>query len=203
MIIRDTPGNQAHGMILDPALDADGVKLSGRRIEIALEIGAAEIETYCQRLKTPPLLVSVLNGAYFVFADITRKLTYNFASQHAHIRARSYGKNGKKGDIKIYDCGIKDEGLALGREVIVFEDIMETGETMFEVKEWLRSAGATNVKVFTLLDKPTKRTRDVQPDWKGFDILPDQWVVGFGMDDDGKFRHYPNVVVPRKPKGRR
>jgi hypoxanthine phosphoribosyltransferase len=77
-----------------------------------------------------------------------------------------------------------------GREVLVVDDIVDTGATLVRLLELLREQGAASVRLCTLLDKPMRRKVPLVPDWVGFEI-PDRFVVGFGMDLDGDFRGLP------------
>ena len=95
------------------------------------------------------------------------------------------------GDVKI----VKDlDRSIVSRDVLVVEDIVDTGKTLEKVKELLHSKGASSVKVIALLDKPSRRITDITAEYVGFTI-PDKFVIGFGLDFNQKYRNLPFVGV--------
>ena len=77
---------------------------------------------------------------------------------------------------------------------MLIEDIVDTGRTIAALREWLAARGARSVRVVTLLSKPSRRVVDVDVEHIGFEI-PDEFVLGFGMDLDGRYRELPDVVI--------
>ena len=104
----------------------------------------------------------------------------------------SYGSSTESsGVVKI----IKDLDEPLeGRNVLVVEDIVDTGRTISYLMELLKGRGAADVKLCTLLDKPERRVVDVKADYTGFQI-PDEFVVGYGMDYDQRYRNLPYIGI--------
>ncbi len=84
-----------------------------------------------------------------------------------------------------------------GKDVLIADDIADSGNTLYKIKEMLKGRGAKSVRIATLLNKPSRRVIDVHVDFSGFDI-PDEFVVGYGLDYDGKYRNLPFIaVLPR------
>ena len=95
------------------------------------------------------------------------------------------------GDVKI----VKDLDRSIkGMPVLIVDDIVDTGKTLEKVKELLYSKGASSVKVVSLLDKPDRRIVDIEAEYVGFKI-PNEFVIGFGLDFDQKYRNLPYVGV--------
>ncbi|WP_158265083.1 phosphoribosyltransferase [Blastopirellula marina] len=198
MILTNQPGNQAHGFNLRPAKEKNGKTLSKDRINHKNQLMASEVQQYYVERGVTPYILYVLQGAVIFAGDFIRQFHKEFIYELAGVRAKSYEQNEKKGPVEIA-VGQIDPELVRGQSLLVMDDIIETGETLLRFKELLLEMGASEVKTLVLLDKPSKRQFLIEPDWKGFEIQEDQWVFGYGMDYNGKLRHYPNVVtlVPR------
>ena len=104
----------------------------------------------------------------------------------------SYGNNTvSSGEVKI----IKDLDVSVkGRNVLIVEDIIDTGRTLASLVELLKSRDAASVKICTLLDKPDRRVKTVKPDYVGFEV-PNEFVVGYGLDFQGHYRNLPYVGI--------
>ncbi|MBO5555085.1 MAG: hypoxanthine phosphoribosyltransferase, partial [Solobacterium sp.] len=111
--------------------------------------------------------------------------------QYDFMDVTSYEGTRSTGDIKI----LKDLDTSIvGKDILLVEDIVDTGRTVQAVKGMLANKGAASVKIVTLLDKPSKRVCDVNADYVGFEI-DDYFVVGFGLDYDQRYRALPFVGV--------
>jgi hypoxanthine phosphoribosyltransferase len=106
----------------------------------------------------------------------------------------SYGKGANStGEVKI----LKDLDEPLeGRDIILVEDILDTGLTLSYLAQNFRARGATSIKIVALLNKPERRKVDVTPDYVGFEI-PDKFVVGYGLDFGERYRNLPYIGVVR------
>lgn len=138
----------------------------------------------------PPMLVAVIEGA-LPFARLLQRLLPGQLPVH-EVRASSYG-SGKtsSGEVKVTvgrDLGVR------GRHVLLVEDIVDTGRTVHALQRHLLAAGAKSCRVAALLSKPSRRVVDVAIDHVGF-LIPDEFVLGFGMDLAGRYRELPDVVV--------
>ncbi len=140
--------------------------------------------------QTPPLLVAIAQGAR-VFASHLSNHLGDWA-ELGEIGARSYGDGTKSpGEVEVYDGEYLDPR---GRDVLLLEDIVDTGHTVARVGEYLLGRGALSVAVATLLSKPARRVIPIELRYTGFEI-PDLFVVGFGMDLAGEHRDLDRVAV--------
>jgi hypoxanthine phosphoribosyltransferase len=137
-----------------------------------------------------PLLVCVLRGAAIFHADLIRNIELNLVVDF--ISVFSYGSSTKSsGDVQL----IKDlETSVHGREVVLVEDIVDTGLTLDYLLRNLQSRRPSSIRVCSLLSKPARRKVSVPVDYLGFEI-PDQFVVGYGLDYDQKFRNLPFLAL--------
>lgn len=127
------------------------------------------------------LLVSVLKGSVVFMADLMRAIT--IPARIDFMSVSSYGSGTKsRGVVKI----IKDLDIPLeGYDLLIVEDILDSGNTLSYLKEILSSRGPKSIRICTLLDKPERRTADIAADYVGF-CVPDEFVVGYGLDYDEK-----------------
>lgn len=152
------------------------------------EIGKLITEDY-KKMDAPLLLVGILRGSVPWMADLMKRIdiedmTIDF------IACSSYGASTKtSGTVKI----IKDiEEDVMGRNVLIVEDIIDSGITLNYLKGYLKNRGAASVKICALLDKPTGRQTDIQGDYVGFTV-GDVFIVGYGLDYDQKYRQLPYI----------
>jgi len=159
--------------------------IAKRILELADEIAEMKLE----RL----LVISVLKGSFIFAADLLRAVHgAGMAPEVEFLSLSSYGAGTtSSGEIKIQ----RDiESDVAGRDVIILDDILESGRTLAYAKDLIAARGANKVKLCVLLDKPLKRAVDIQADLVGFDC-PDLFVVGYGMDMGHAFRQLPFVGV--------
>jgi hypoxanthine phosphoribosyltransferase len=151
------------------------------------ELGAAIARDYAGR---DPLLLGVLKGAFVFLSDLVRATDLKLGVEFMAIS--SYGAGTRSsGEVKI----VKDLDVPIeGRDLIVVEDIVDTGLTLSYLLANLRSRGAATVKLVALLNKQERRLRDVQIDYLGFDI-PDAFVVGYGLDFAERYRNLPYIAI--------
>lgn len=137
-----------------------------------------------------PLIVSVLKGSFVFMADLIRKITIPCTVDFMSVS--SYGKHLKtSGEVKI----IKDLDEKIeGRNLIVVEDILDSGLTLNYILDILRAREPESIALCALLDKPERRMADVSVDYSGF-IIPDKFVVGYGLDYAEEYRNLPYVGV--------
>lgn len=137
-----------------------------------------------------PELICVLKGAMLFMSDLMRTIDLNLSIDF--IAVSSYGKGmTTTGEVRI----IKDLDEPLeGRDIILVEDILDTGLTLSYLVRSFRSRGATSIRIATLLNKPERRKVEVNPDYCGFDI-PDKFVVGYGLDFAERYRNLPYIGV--------
>lgn len=137
-----------------------------------------------------PLLVCVLKGAYMFLADLTRHLSMRHEVDFMEIS--SYGaRTESSGVVRIL---LDLERNIDGRHVLIVEDIVDSGRTLDYVTRNLETRGPASVRVCTLLNKPSRRVIEVPLDFVGFEI-PDEFVVGYGLDFDEAYRNLPFIGV--------
>ncbi len=156
------------------------------------EIGAEITRDYAGR---NPLLIGVLKGACFFLSDLLRSIDTRLSIEFMAIS--SYGSSTRtSGEVRI----LKDLDVAVeGRDIIVVEDIVDTGLTLSYLLANLKSRGAASVKLVALLDKFERREREVKIDYLGFRI-PDHFVVGYGLDFAERYRNLPFIAVLKDPE---
>ena len=135
-------------------------------------------------------LICILKGSLFFTCELAKRLTMPVTIDF--IQVSSYGSGTvSSGNIKIKKE--LDESIE-GRDVIVIEDIIDSGNTLSRLVPYLQKMGPASLKICPLLDKPDRREADVNVDYNGFDI-PDKFVVGYGLDYDQKYRNLPYIGV--------
>ena len=160
----------------------DEKKLNDRISEIAKQIE----NEYKEKEIT---LICILKGSVFFTVDLARKINGDVRLEF--IRVSSYEGKNSTGEIKM-KLDLKDS--IQGKDVIVVEDIIDTGRTLSYLIPYLKMKKPNSVKLCTLLDKPDRREEEVKVDYVGFKI-PDKFVVGYGLDADEKYRNLPYIGV--------
>ncbi|NUN51347.1 MAG: hypoxanthine phosphoribosyltransferase, partial [Planctomycetaceae bacterium] len=141
----------------------------------------------------PLTLCGVLTGGAIFAADLARSLR-NDRLEIDFVRASSYGEGTvSRGRVELQ---VLDEGGIAGRDVLVAEDILETGRTLEAVVAGLRLCGARSVRTVVLLEKPARGERRFRADWTGFRMGEDLFVAGYGLDAGKRWRNLPDIVVP-------
>jgi hypoxanthine phosphoribosyltransferase len=163
--------------------------LFGRReIEATVKRLAAEIKKDYQGKN--PLLVGILKGSFVFMADLVRQL--DFPLEVDFVRLSSYGRGKESsGKIKVV------QGLRFqirGRDVLVVEDIVDTGHSAAFLLDYLRKKKPASLKLCSLTSKPSRRQVPVTIDYLGFTV-PDRFLVGYGLDLDEKFRNLPDICA--------
>lgn len=135
-------------------------------------------------------LICVLKGGSFFMCELAKRITVPVSLDFMSVS--SYGSDTKSsGVVKI----VKDLDESIkGKDVLVVEDIVDSGRTLSYLLEMLRDRGPASLRLCTLLDKPERRVIDVNVDYTGFQI-PDAFVVGYGLDYDQKYRNLPYIGV--------
>ena len=171
--------------------DVEYVLLTSEQIAKRVkELGKLLDEKYAGRA---PLAVCILRGSSVFFADLIRETTLPLTTDF--MRVSSYGSGTKSsGEIRVLadlSEDIKD------REILLVEDIIDSGNTLFKLKKLLLERGAKEVFILTLLDKPARREADISADLVGFTIA-DEFVIGYGLDYAEKYRNLPYVGVLKR-----
>ena len=136
------------------------------------------------------MLVTVLKGAVVFLADLMRQI--DVPAEIDFMVVSSYGSGVKSsGVVKI----VKDLDVPLaGKDILIVEDILDSGLTLSYIKELLESRGPRSIRIATLLDKPDRREAPITADYVGF-VVPDQFIVGYGLDYAEKYRNLPYIGI--------
>ena len=137
------------------------------------------------------VLMIILKGSVVFSADLMRYLNVNVSLDFMQVS--SYGSSSVSGELKILKDGQIDVN---GKNVIIAEDIIDSGNTLSALVKLLKKRGA-NVEICTLLSKPARRETQVDVKYAGFEI-PDEFVVGYGMDYDERFRNLPYIGILKR-----
>ncbi|MBY4982660.1 hypoxanthine phosphoribosyltransferase [Streptococcus suis] len=137
-----------------------------------------------------PILVGILKGSIPFMAELMKHIDAHVETDYMVVSSY-HGGTESSGTVKI----IKDlDNSVAGRHIIFVEDIIDTGRTLKELKELFTLRQAASIKIATLLDKPEGRVVEIEPDYTCFTI-PNEFVVGFGLDYDENYRNLPYVGV--------
>ncbi|PCR99161.1 hypoxanthine phosphoribosyltransferase [Lactococcus fujiensis] len=167
--------------------DIEKVLVSEEEIRIrSTELGKVLTEEYKDK---DPLVLGILRGSVPFMAELIKHIDAHMEMDFMTVSSY-HGGTKSSGEVKLImdvDTAIRD------REILIVEDIIDTGRTLKYLKELLEHRGA-HVRIVTLLDKPEGRIVEIEPDWTGFTI-PNEFVVGFGLDYENHYRNLPYVGV--------
>ncbi len=171
--------------------DVEYVMLSEKKIAKRVKSLAAQMDKLYEG--RTPVLVCILKGSVLFFADLVRNiktaLTIDF------MGVSSYGSGTKStGELKI----TKELSTDIqGRDVLIVEDIIDSGNTLYNLKKLLITRQPASLNVITLLDKPQRREAPMEPDYTGF-VIEDEFVIGYGLDYAEEYRNLPYVGVLKR-----
>lgn len=169
--------------------DIKDIILTEQQIEDRCRVLAAEIEEDYEKAGITPLVVGLLKGSVPFMAELIKYFKHPIEIDFMSVS--SYAGTTSSGDVKI------DKDLDLSsknKNVLIVEDIVDTGRTLKEVKKLFFNKGASDVKIVALLDKPDRRVVDIAADYIGFTV-PDEFVVGYGLDYNQKYRNLPYIGI--------
>jgi len=150
------------------------------------ELGAEITEKYADK---NPIVVGILRGSFVFMADLVREIKTPCVVDFMAVS--SYVGTTSKGSVKIKHDMSED---ILDRDVIIVEDILDTGTTLYNLKNLLQTRHPASLAIATLLDKPSRRTADITADFMGYQV-PNEFVVGYGLDYDEQYRNLPYIGV--------
>ncbi len=167
----------------------DRILIDERRLQARISELAQEIRDYYADRQ--PLLVGVLTGAFVFMADLTRELKIPLKIDF--IAVSSYGNlTTSSGVVRI----LKDlDRAAEGESILIVEDIIDSGRTLHYLIELLQQRNPADIRIVALLKKRKQNAIPVPVDWVGFEI-PDEFVVGYGLDLAERYRNLPSIAVP-------
>ena len=138
------------------------------------------------------VVISVLTGAFIFTADLVRELTIP-VDKIDTVQISSYEGTKSTGNF-IFKKDITTD--ISGKNVLIVEDIVDTGRTLKKLREMLQMREPKSIKICTAFDKPSRRVNDLVPDYNCFTI-PDEFIVGYGLDYDGRYRQFKDIKIVR------
>jgi hypoxanthine phosphoribosyltransferase len=179
--------SETPGLALDRARPSAPMISSDRIARRVRRIGRQVSEVYAD-IDTPLVMVVILKGATVFAADLLRSLS--IPAELEFIRASSYPTGtSSNGRLKLAHMV---EGPLVGRHVLLVEDIIDSGLTVSAVAKRIHKLGAASVRLAALLDRPARRRIEVKIDFTGF-VIPDRFVIGYGLDYAGLYRELPHI----------
>ena len=178
-------------MTYDINNDVERILTSEDEIEEAVKRISSEIDKYYANRDSRLLLLGILKGSVVFMGDLMKHIT--LPVEIDFMKVSSYGDGtASKGRINIlldlYRTDLENT------DILIVEDIIDSGKTLSYLVDYLMLKGAKSVKTCTLLDKPDRREVDFKADWVG-QIIPNEFVIGYGLDYDEKYRALPYVGI--------
>ena len=171
-------------------MDQDILKILLSEKEIKARVQELGDQLYDAFHDKNPLFVGVLKGCFIFMADLVRAA--QLKSELEFIGVSSY-QNGTKSSGVVQITRDLQEDIN-GRNIIIVEDILDSGNTLAFLKSYLMTKGAASITIATLLDKPARREKTITADYAGF-VVPDEFVVGYGLDYAQQYRNMPYIGV--------
>jgi hypoxanthine phosphoribosyltransferase len=179
--------SETSGLALDRARPSKPMISADRIARRVRRIGRQVSEVYAD-IDTPLVMVVILKGATVFAADLLRSLS--IPAELEFVRASSYPTGtSSNGRLKLAHLV---EGPLVGRHVLLVEDIIDSGVTVNAVAKRIQKLGAASVRLAALLDRPARRQIVVKIDFTGF-VIPDRFVIGYGLDYAGLYRELPHI----------
>lgn len=171
--------------------DIERVLLSKSKIQARIKKVAKELDAYYEGKN--PIAICILKGSVVFFADLLRAMKTPVSMEF--MKVSSYGA-GTQSSGKL-SVGLDILSNIEGKHVLIVEDIIDSGNTMYALKEMLRTRNPADIRIVSLLDKPARRTANVQPDFTCFEI-EDEFVIGYGLDYAEDYRDLPYVGILKR-----
>lgn len=174
-----------------PEADIAKVLITEEEISKKVEEIARKIEAAYADSENNLVLLCILKGSVVFMAELMKRIKLPVEIDFMKVSSYGGGTESSKTISILLDIRRKDMEKS---DILIVEDIIDSGRTLSYLIEYLYLKGAASVKTCTLLDKPSRRVVDLEPDFCGF-VIPDEFVVGFGLDFDEKFRALPYIGV--------
>ena len=171
-------------------MDQDILKVLLSEEEIKTRVAKLGEEIYDAFRDKNPMFVGVLNGCFIFMADLVRAA--QLKSELEFIGVSSYNNGTKSSGVVQITRDLQRD--ISGRDIIVVEDILDSGNTLAFLKDYMLAKGAKSITIVTLLDKPARREKAIIADLAGF-VVPDEFVVGYGLDYCQQYRNMPYIGV--------
>ena len=174
----------------DAKMYGDLLKVLVTREEIQTAVKALGARITADYAGKEPVLIGILKGAVVFYSDLIREIDLPLTTEFMAISSYSSATK-TSGVVQV----LKDLNRDItGKDVMIVEDIVDSGMTLSYLKKYLADRGAASIRIVTLLDKPARRRVDLKTDYSCFTI-PDEFVVGYGLDYDEKYRNLPDIGV--------
>lgn len=168
------------------------VLISAEDVEKKVSQLAKEIDEYYKNIESPLVVIGLLKGSFIFMSDLVKQMTTTLEVDF--LSASSYGNSMENTEVTIK----KDIDTHIaGRDILIVEDIIDTGITLHKIEDILRTRNPKSMKICTLLNKPSRRKKEVKIDFNGFDI-DDHFVGGMGLDFAQKYRNLPYIGVVKE-----
>ena len=173
--------------------DLQSIVLTEQMLAEKVKSAAAWLDAKFKDATTPPLAISVLKGSVFFFCDVVRAM--NTPVQIDFMTLSSYGDSSSSSGMPkiVMDLAASVEG----RDVILIEDIVDSGNSLVKLKELISGRGAKSFTSVTLFDKPARRVVPVKADFSCFEV-GDEFIVGYGLDYAQEYRTLPYVGILKR-----
>ena len=173
--------------------DLESLVLSEDQIAEKVKDAAAWLDEHFKAGDTPPLAISVLKGSVFFFCDVVRAM--QTPVQLDFMTVSSYGSSTKSTGVPKIVMDLSSS--VQDRDVILIEDIVDSGHTLVRMKELIMGRGAKSFTVVSLFDKPARRAVPIRADYSCFEI-GDEFIVGYGLDYAQQYRNLPYVGILKR-----
>jgi hypoxanthine phosphoribosyltransferase len=171
--------------------NVERVMISAEQIRRRVKQLAAQLDKLYEGRK--PAVVCILKGSFMFFADLVRNMRVETEVDFMSVSSYGAGTQSTR-EVKIK----KDLASNIaGRDVLVVEDIIDSGNTLYHLKKLLNERAPASVNIVTLLDKPDRREVPLEPDYKGFTI-EDEFVIGYGLDYAEDYRNLPYIGILKR-----
>ena len=171
-------------------MDQDILKVLLSEEEIKARVQEMGDQLYDAFQDKNPMFVGVLNGCFIFMADLVRAT--QLKSELEFIGVSSYKNSTKSSGVVQITRDLQRD--ISGRNIIIVEDILDSGNTLAFLKNYMMTKGAASITIATLLDKPARREKPITADYVGF-VVPDEFVVGYGLDYAQQYRNMPYIGV--------
>lgn len=154
------------------------------------ELGKQISNDYRQKKLT---IICILKGAIVFIADLLRKIDLDIDLQFIHT-ASYYDKTYSSGEVKFVNEFFTE---IEGKDILIVDDILDSGLTLYQIREKILSMNPSSLRICVLLNKQSRRIKDVEADYVGFNI-PNEFVVGYGMDYNGRYRGLSHISIIKR-----
>ena len=174
--------------------DIEKVLVSEEEISTLCDRIAAQINNDYKNSGRPLVLICILKGSLMFASELMKRIELPLEIEF--MKVSSYGSGASSTGVINIHLDIKRTDIA-DVDFIVIEDIIDSGRTLSHLIKYFIEKGASSVRTVTLLDKPSRRTVDFTPDYYGM-VVPDEFVVGFGLDYNEKYRNLPYIGILKR-----